>query len=74
MSEDISERMLEKMSEIISKKDVQKYIRKECQEKYQNKLSEDISEKDVKKYIRKGCQKICPKKYHKEYLYWTPGA
>ena len=30
-------------------------------------MAEDMSEKDV----RKGCQKICPKKSHKERLYWT---
>ena len=64
------------MSEIMSEKDVRRYVRKECHQKEcQNRLSEemteDMSEKDVRRYVRKGCQKICPKKCHKERLYWT---
>ena len=59
------------MPEIMSAKDVIRYVRKECQKECQNRLPEEMSEKDVRRYVRKGCQKIRPKKCHKERLYWT---
>ena len=54
------------MPEIMAEKDVRRYV-----VRYVRKMSEIMSEKDVRRYVRKECQKICPKKCHKERLYWT---
>ena len=71
MSEDMSERMPEIMSAKDVRRYVIRYVRKECQNRLSEEMSEDMSEKDVRRYVRKGCQKIRPKKCHKERLYWT---
>ena len=49
------------MSEIMSAKNIRKYIIKYDRKESQKKL-ENMTEKDIKKYIRKESQKIRPKK------------
>ena len=55
----MSEDMLERMPEIMSEKDVRRYViryvRIECQKGCQNRLSEEMSEKDIREFVRNGC-------------------
>ena len=57
----MSERMLERMPEIMLAKDVRRYVRKECQKERHNRpleeISEDMSEKDVRRYARRNVTK-----------------